>query len=466
MKIDELLQKLEGKSLEFKKKVPSSNAISRTACAFSNGAGGRIIIGISDKMRKVVGIDENKVFEIEEKMTNILHTTITPQISFEIMKYSYSRKLLLIVEIFPGNMTPYFIKSKGKNKGTIIRVGSSNRNADEDTISELERRRYGISYDMVAVPNQTIEVIDKELVQQYIHNRKEKRGIPEVEITEQFLENIKAITRINSTLRPTVGGILLFSNKIGEILDLAKITCARFKGTKMGEFIDEKVYAQPLDQQVKEVIKFVMAHIKKGGKIEGIYRKDRYEYPLLALREAIINAVCHRDYSVRGSDIKLAIFDDRIEITSPGDLPGKLTVEDLGMGISEIRNHMVARIFNEMGLIERWGQGITNIRNLCREWGIKAPEFKEHGYFFKVIFYNGKGPLIDKFESTLDADQKAIINVVTDKGEVSTQECIEITGKSERTVQRKLRDLIDKKRIIWTGTHKNDPKGVYKLGNK
>ena len=418
-------------------------------------------------MRKVVGIDENKVFEIEEKMTNIFHTTITPQISFEIMKYSYSDKLLLIVEIFPGNMTPYFIKSKGKNKGTVIRIGSSNRNADEDTISELERRRYGISYDMVAVPNQKVEVIDKELVQEYIHKRKEKRGIPESEITEQFLENIKAITRINGNLRPTVGGILLFSQRIGEVLDLAKITCARFKGTSMGEFIDEKVYALPINQQVEEAIKFIMAHIKKRGKIEGIYRKDRYEYPLLAIREAIINAVCHRDYSVRGSDIKLAIFDDRIEITSPGDLPGKLTVEDLGMGISEIRNHMVARIFNEMGLIERWGYGITNIRKLCREWGINEPTFTERGYFFKVIFYNAPRQDAKSLgiveETIFDDDERIIIEYIKENRQAQTKELVKIIDKDITTIRRKLRNMVTNKLIKWVGSSSNDPTGYYVL---
>ena len=321
--------------------------------------------------------------------------------------------------------------------------------------------------DMVAVPNRTIEVIDKELVQQYVHKRKEKRGIPEVEITEQFLENIKAITRINSTLRPTVGGILLFSKRIGEILDLAKITCARFKGTKMGEFIDEKVYAQPLDQQVEEAIKFVKANIKKGGKIEGIYRKDRYEYPLLAIREAIINAVCHRDYSVRGSDIKLAIFDDRIEITSPGDLPGKLTVEDLGMGISEIRNHMVARIFNEMGLIERWGQGITNIRDLCRDWGINEPTFTERGYFFKVIFYNAPRQDAKSLgiveETIFDDDERIIIEYIKENRQAQTKELVKIIDKDITTIRRKLRNMVTNKLIKWVGSSSNDPTGYYVL---
>ncbi|MHB8092518.1 MAG: ATP-binding protein [Syntrophales bacterium] len=135
-----------------------------------------------------------------------------------------------------------------------------------------------------------------------------------------------------------------------------------------------------------------MTHIAKSGKIEGLQRIDRYEVPLEAIREAIVNAIVHRDYSISGADIKFAIFDDRIEITSPGCLPRSLEIEDIMAGRSEIRNKVIARFFKEIGFIEQWGTGMRKMVNLCASANLPEPEFKESGLFFKIIFKKGSAP--------------------------------------------------------------------------
>ena len=104
-------------------------------------------------------------------------------------------------------------------------------------------------------------------------------------------------------------------------------------------------------------MKFFKRNVRRQAKVRGLYREEQYEYPEILIREGIINAVVHRDYSIDGSDIKFAIFEDRIEITSPGVLPIGITLEDLGTGSSEIRNKVIARIFKDIGLIEEWGRG-------------------------------------------------------------------------------------------------------------
>ena len=175
------------------------------------------------------------------------------------------------------------------------------------------------------------------------------------------------------------------------LFEYARVKCARFKGTEMVEFIDQKEFAGLLYEQAEEAMKFAMTYIAKSGKIEGLQRIDRYEVPLEAIRKAIVNAIVHRDYSISGADIKFAVFDDRIEITSPGCLPRSLEIEDIMAGRSEIRNKVIARFFKEIGFIEQWGTGMRKMVNLCALANLPKPEFKESGLFFKIIFFK-KGP--------------------------------------------------------------------------
>ena len=122
-------------------------------------------------------------------------------------------------------------------------------------------------------------------------------------------------------------------------------------------------------------------------KVEGLRRIDRYEIPLDVIREALVNAVVHRDCSISGSDIKFSIFDDRIEVTSSGALPRSLEIEDIIAGRSEIRNKVIARFFKEIDFIEQWGNGIRKMIRLLKKSGLDEPQFRESGLFFKIIVY-------------------------------------------------------------------------------
>jgi len=131
---------------------------------------------------------------------------------------------------------------------------------------------------------------------------------------------------------------------------------------------------------------FIKKNIALGSTIGEIYRKDRWEYPLEAIREGIVNAIIHRDYSILGSDIKVAIYDDMLEITSPGSLPDALPVEELGTGRSEIRNRVLAPIFKELKLIEAWGSGIQKMRKELDQYPEIELSLREAGNAFQVQF--------------------------------------------------------------------------------
>jgi predicted HTH transcriptional regulator len=414
---------------------------------------------VEDKNKTITGIDEQEIHILEEKIANIVYTIVEPTPSNHITIQNVDGKLLLKIDVFPGSLKPYHLKSKGELEGTFIRVGSTNRKADIETIEELRRQRMNISFDETSVIDASLEYLHTRNIEFYLNKREEVRDIPRVEPDTKFLKKIKAIQQQNGSIYPTAAGILLFSNEPEKYIPGAIIKCARFKGTEMDEFLDQKIIKGSLFSQIEETIAFFKKNVKRGAKIEGVYRKEEYEYPETAIREAVINAICHRDYSRKGADIKFAIFDDRIEITSPGGLLPQISLSDLGTGVSELRNKIIGRIFNETGLIEGWGTGIRRIRKQIEEKGLVPPEFRESNGFFKAIIYNE--PLQEHFE--LDKDEKEIIAYIQKHGKAGTKDLEKVLGKSKATIKRKIRILTENGFLIWKGTSKKDPSGYYEL---
>ncbi len=151
-------------------------------------------------------------------------------------------------------------------------------------------------------------------------------------------------------------------------------------------FLDQLTIEEPIFSSIEPCITFIKKNIALGSTIGEIYREDRWEYPLKAVREAVINAVVHRDYSILGGDIKVAIYDDMIEITSPGPLPDLLSFDELGSGRSEIRNRVIAPIFKDMTLIEGWGTGFQKMKEYLSEYPELNLVLQEVGYAFQVQF--------------------------------------------------------------------------------
>jgi len=152
-------------------------------------------------------------------------------------------------------------------------------------------------------------------------------------------------------------------------------------------FLDRKEYSGDLFSQLEQTETFIKNHIHLRGEINGLQRTDTYELPETALREALVNAVVHRDYTNQGRDIKVGVYDDLVNIVSPGGFPSTLTAETLLDGRSEIRNRVIAHVFKELGYIEQWGSGIQRIKAACLAQGLAEPQIREKGDFVDVEFY-------------------------------------------------------------------------------
>ena len=362
----------ENKRLEFKEKLPSNESIAKTIVAFSNTSGGKLIIGINDN-REIVGINEDKIFEYEEKISSIISDLCYPTILPEIYAQNIDGKVVLVIEVFRGSMLPYYLKNKGKLKGTYVRIGSTNRVADEVMITELQRQRFNKSFD----EEENFEYELKNLNLEVIYNEFSKIGKV---CNYEKLKNLKLIKNINGLDYPT--NALLIS--LG-IFDNTSVKCAKFKGVTKEIFIDKKEFDDDLFSNLENTIKFLQNHLNINAEVKGLQLKEELEIPLLALREALINAIIHRDY-LRNSDIKVAVYDDIVEIISPGGFPNGLTIQEVINGRSEIRNKVLAYLFRELKFVETWGSGIGKIKKLCKEKNIKF-EINESGNFVSIVFY-------------------------------------------------------------------------------
>lgn len=377
MKILDQIKNGESKTLELKEKLPDNKSIAKTVIAFANTGGGKIIVGINDKL-KITGVDANSVYALKDKIASVIFDSCSPDILPEIYTININGKLLLVIEIFRGNLMPYFLKSEGKAEGVYIRVGATNRKASPQIIEELQRHKRYVSFDEEI--NYDITVREPDMLP--IKARFAKIGKT---LNDEKLRNLKLIKTDRGITYPTNALLIL----LGKFPHCA-VKCARFKGVTMEVFIDKKEYRGNIFSILENTQNFILNHINLSAKIEGLYRTDSYEIPIVALREALINALIHRDYANFGRDVKVGVYDDIVNIVSPGALPNIVTVEDILRGRSEIRNKVIANVFKELGLIEQWGSGISRIMIACKKAGLKQPRIRERGDFVDVEFYRPK----------------------------------------------------------------------------
>jgi ATP-dependent DNA helicase RecG len=368
----------EGRKLEFKVLFTSPAKIAQTAIAFANGAGGEIIFGVADG-GGITGLHPDGILQLIDQLSNLIYENCYPLIMVEITIKYIDTKAILVMEVFPGGDKPYYLKKPGKANGVFIRVGASTRHADSAIINDLERRKRNISYDEEIAYDFSVEDLDLATL------KTDFQLLTGKVLDEQGLYNLKIIKNEHGKTYPTVGGMLL----AGKVMfnDFFGVKCARFKGNKVDVFIDKKEYSGPLYKVVEDVVSFAKNYIPLRGEIHGLQRVDQYEVPILAIREAVINAIIHRDYTISGSSIKLAIFDDIVEITSPGCLPNTLSIADIINGRSEIRNKVIARFFEQISFIEQWGTGVKKIIDQCHEFGLSKPSFTEGGNSFQVTLF-------------------------------------------------------------------------------
>ena len=243
----------------------------------------------------------------------------------------------------------------------------------------------------------------------------------------------------------TIAALLLFGKNPQRFLLQAKVRCARFKGEDEVEFLDLKVIEGDIIQQVEEAMAFVRRNTSMAAKIEGrLERTERWEYPLDAVREAITNAVCHRDYAESGN-VVVRVFDDRLEVSNPGGLPAGMTVEDLKKPHeSKPRNKLVADAFFLIKYIEQFGTGIQRILNDCREAGVPEPEFESQADTFRTRFRRPVSSNQLLSQLNLSSRQVTALKYAIAHGKLTRPSYETIAGVPRATANRDLAELVER----------------------
>jgi len=450
MDIISLLSQPEGKTLEFKRDLSSPEGALKAIVAFANTSGGTLVIGIEDETKEVKGIPD--VLTEEERLANLIADSISPKLVPSIEVIPWRKKHLLAVEIYPSPNRPHYLNRLGPEAGVLVRVGSTNRRADLFLVEEMKRYSQVSSFDEQPMPALNSEVIDFRAASEYFK--------PIRKLEQGDLLTLKLATKYQGRIVPTIGGILLFgTNRLSHYPD-AWIQVGRFAGDDRRRLLDSAEIRSYLPQAAEETIAFLQKHMAREAVIGSVKRTDHWTYPVVAVREAIMNAIVHADYAQPGAPIRVALFDNRLEIENPGLLPFGLTIEDIQRGISKLRNRVLGRVFLELKLIEQWGSGIQRMTAACVDRGLDAPIFEEIGTHFRVTL-----SAVPHRAPSRDARDETILSALAASAEsgLSTSQIAKQIDLSVRAARTRLASLVERGLIVEIGSGPQDPHRRYHL---
>jgi ATP-dependent DNA helicase RecG len=443
--IQELLAQEESKTLEFKENATSLPGIIKTIIAFANTAGGTIVVGVEDKTKKIVGIVDP--LEDEMRIINKVSESITPFLRPNMEIVTYRKKALILIQV-PYLVGPYYLK-QGAQGIVYVRFGPSNRIADEETIAAMKRLSRNITFDESVCLKASKDDLDVPAIERTFKVTQKK-------ITKAKLKSMGILTDESGQELPSNGGMLLFGKHRASFFPNAVIRCARFIGADRSKSMDSAIIDVHLPDAVDEVLHFITKNTFTRTEIGKKRRVSIPQYPSVAVREAVINALVHADYALKGSSIMVAIFDDRLEITNPGAVIYGLSLEEALAGSSRVRNRVIARTFHLLELIEQWGSGLQRIITSCVNHGLKEPKFEEIGSQFRVTIYATK-----EQKTIINSSQKKLIEHLSSVGELSSQEAAEFWNIDIRSTRKRLKKLVDEGLIVRIGTSRNDPGSTY-----
>ncbi|PKK85253.1 MAG: hypothetical protein CVT48_06295 [Thermoplasmata archaeon HGW-Thermoplasmata-1] len=389
--------KQESESVEFKPSLAQNRDIVESVSAFSNTSGGRIIIGRSDD-GEVLGADIGK--RTLENLANQIKQNTDPPVFPSITIEDVESKSIIVVEVSESSAKPVLACGRA-----FKRVGRSNQKMGYEEIRKLAMHSSKVYWDGQICEGTALEDIDKEKVKWFLRKAKEERNFdvdPEAP-TKEALERLNVLK--NEKL--TNAAVLLFGKNPQKFFLQAKIRCARFKGVDGLDYIDMKILEGTIPELRENAIKFIMQHTKHGVFFDENRRYDRWEYPFRALEELLSNALAHREYEST-SDMQVSIYDNRIEIWNPGELPEPLTPADLKKKHKSIpRNRLIAETLFLIKYIEQWGRGTNRVIKELLAHKLPEPRFQTLSGGFEVIVY-GPGK---EFEEEIEREKYHILDI-------------------------------------------------------
>ena len=455
--IPTLLKQGPSDRLVFARPGIALNRLAETLTALANRDGGKVVIGMDERGSAVMGVDD-----LQATFNLVLEAAleIDPPLVIPMPRVvQVSGESLLVVTVPEG--MPHVYHHKGRY---YTREGRSNRLL---ATAELRRRlieRGEISFESEAARLAHRTDLDDAKVQRYLQALV-GAGQPAGETGGLPLPDAEGVLRQRRCLtadgQPTYAGILLFGKDPQPFVPGSELIVVRYAGLEQGDTYLREDIRDTLPEQIRRAEAFLVNNMRVGAKLSGLAREEKLEYPREAVREAVVNAIAHRDYSVRGQETRVFMFADRLEITSPGKLPGPVTLDNLDQERFS-RNEAIVQVLSDLGFIERLGYGINRMRRLMAEAGLPAPVFRETANGFQVVLY-GHGERLAPNERmpvrmsqyahlALNERQEHALTLAQTQGRVTNRDLQEFAPDvSAETIRRDLADLVDKNLLLKIG---------------
>jgi len=438
-----------GERLAFSPAAASAARLAETLIALANAHGGVVVIGVATGGR-LTGVEDAAAARALFQAAGLLSTP--PLILSLPQIVEHNGRQLCVGEVPPG--LPHVYNLGGRY---LTRAGPANRLLTASELSSLLFERGEAGFEAQPVPAATLDDLEMAHVRAYLSCL----AAPPAESWERVLLARGGLTQGAAGLTPTYAGVLLFGRDPQRFVRGAEITLVRYAGLQMGDEFVRHDARGALPEQIRQAEAFVTANMRRGMRLSGFTRQETTEYPLSVVREAIVNAAAHRDYAIRGDSIRVLMFSDRLEVYSPGRLPGHVTLDNL-LHERFSRNEIIVQALSDVGFVERLGYGIDRMMVVMAEAGLPAPVFEETVAGFRVTL-RGRGDDLVSAEPAaqrwanyrVNPRQERALAYLAEHGSITNREFRDLCPDlSDETIRRELAGLVDQGLIMKVGERK------------
>jgi ATP-dependent DNA helicase RecG len=443
--IEGIVHSGEGYNAEFKIRVPNKvKELTEEVCAFANSAGGVVLIGVGDdNVIRGVKIDNVQRSAIQNSLNEI-----NPNLSTDFYSVDIDGKTVLVIDVNTGTQKPYVLSG-----AIYVRQGPNTQKLTSvEQMRDFFQQSNRIYFDEAPCTNFKIETdIDDEFFEEFRFNA----GLSKTVRHEQIINNLRLILP-NGNIKN--GGVLFFAKTPEVFIETANIRCVAFEGINKTQIIDDKIFGGSLMKQYHQAMLWLKGKINIRYKIEGSGpRKEIWEIPEIAFKEAIINALSHRDYYDKGACVTIELFSNRVEISNPGGLTSAIKLDEFGTK-SHSRNPLVFGLFERVDMVEKIGSGISRINDAMKNAKLPKPEYRTEGIFTVVFTRIGVKKIVKK--SSSNTTREKIIECIRENPAITTQDIADVLSISIKGVEYHLAKMQKDKILIREGSKKS---GIWKL---
>lgn len=447
--IKQLLKDGRNETFDWVSETIDAKALAGTLCALANAQGGSLLMGMGKKASDIRGVQDQ-----EAAIGRVLEAALmaNPPLIIPLPKTVIYDKSMLLVITVPQGM-PHVYAVEGVHP---VRRGAKNDVLRTNSLRKLMLERGQVDFEAEVPTGSGRGDLDWDRVEEYVEGLE---GLGNLTAEDVMLKR-GCLVDNGRELRPTNAGLLLFGRDPQRWVRGSEMTAARFAGSTMGDTFTREDITGTLPDQIRRVEAFLIDHMRKGVSLTGSMQRDQqHEYPLEAAREIVVNAVAHRDYSIRGDGVRLFMFSNRMEVTSPGGLPGPITLDNM-QDERFSRNHIIVQVLADMGFVERMGYGIDRVIALMREFGLPRPSFEETGGGFRVTLYGPgeemevtKDTDLSKFEGLqLTPRQEQALEFLATNTRITNSDLQELAPEVHpETIRRDLADLVKRGILLRMG---------------